>query len=777
MRIYLSGILLVGALAAGCSSDRGQSPQQNANGEPGISAQLAAGLHPPMKSDVESTGGFASLPDRGELLQYAPDREVRRSGAYTHHPVAISEAHALNAMQAGALKLTAPDGTPLSIGFDRVEEHEDGNWSWIGHGEDGSRAVLTFGEQAVFGELVADGQSYQITTRAGTAWLVSTDATRLSGNMLGRHGDAADYLIAPEVGAEVVASRSMAAAGAKSVSAAASSAVVDVVLGYSDGLVASYITEQAAITRLTNLVAITNAAYQRSGVSMRIRLVGTVRVAFPDNSDNADVLRKLTGYNDSTGSSITPDPAFNALREARETYGADLVSFVRAHRPTEQMGCGIAWMIGAGGRAIVAGDAPFGYSVVGDGFGTGTDGHEYFCSSYSLAHELAHNMGQAHDEENVQRDAQNRPISGVHAYSYGYRETSSAGFHTIMAYPVADAQREAGYFANPAVNEEQTGRTTGVAGQSNNALSMNQTMPVVSQFKATIVPVRKSSIFDYNGDGRSDIVFQHPSAGLSIWMMNSNEVQSSAAVALPNGFSVVRSGDFNGDGLADLLISDGRNMRILLRGGSGQGYASHDFGYYADGWTPVAVGDVDGDGRDDVVFHNPNGNISYWLLDGPSVRSSRMIALPAGYAPLSHGDYNGDGRLDFIVSNGSNMLMWLGNGTVFPGYGFGHFDAGWQLAASIDVNADGISDLVWYRPATGLVSVWVLNANTVSRSFYAGMPSGYRLDSVGDYNGDGRWDMLLSDGRQMLMWLGSGTAFPGYGFGYYDSGWKPINLH
>src|SRR3546814_19578736 len=77
----------------------------------------------------------------------------------------------------------------------------------------------------------------------------------------------------------------------------------------------------------SNMTAITNEAYQKSGVNMRVRLVGTQQVTYPDNTDNGDALESLTGYRAGEGGGpIDVDPAFTALREARDETGADLVS-------------------------------------------------------------------------------------------------------------------------------------------------------------------------------------------------------------------------------------------------------------------------------------------------------------------------------------------------------------------------------------------------------------------------------------------------------------------
>src|SRR3546814_12622369 len=102
--------------------------------------------------------GFASLPDRGELLAYEQVRQVKHKGAYTAYPVAISEAHALRAMQSGEIVVNAPNGEPIRLKYERHEESPDGNWTWIGSNADGASAGITFGEKAVFGDRQRDGK-------------------------------------------------------------------------------------------------------------------------------------------------------------------------------------------------------------------------------------------------------------------------------------------------------------------------------------------------------------------------------------------------------------------------------------------------------------------------------------------------------------------------------------------------------------------------------------------------------------------------------------------
>src|SRR3546814_876069 len=193
-----------------------------------------------------------------------------------------------------------------------------------------------------------------------------------------------------------------------------------------------------------------------------------------------------------------------------------MVWLVRAVRTPENAGCGIAGLIGGEETGISQADGPFGYSVVSDGTDLDEgDDNTYFCREETLAHELGHNMGQAHNDEDSD-------TTGVHAYSYGYRETSSIGFYTVMAYPQADGSQFAiRRFANP--NVTYLSRATGVANQSDNVRSLNQVMPIIATFRDTKVPGGGTARSDFNGDGLSDILWRNRSSGANvIWRSGSS---------------------------------------------------------------------------------------------------------------------------------------------------------------------------------------------------------------------------------------------------------------
>ena len=137
------------------------------------------GLLPAARDHISQA---AALPDHGELLAY-PGQVSRRTGAYTWHRAAISEAHALAAIATGQLRLTTPDGRLLDLRYDRHVQHPSGDWTWIGHlaGHEGVQTVLTIGADAVFGSIGQDiGLPLRMTMRDGVTWLVETDAAMVA---------------------------------------------------------------------------------------------------------------------------------------------------------------------------------------------------------------------------------------------------------------------------------------------------------------------------------------------------------------------------------------------------------------------------------------------------------------------------------------------------------------------------------------------------------------------------------------------------------------------
>jgi peptidyl-Asp metalloendopeptidase len=425
---------------------------------------------------------------------------------------------------------------------------------------------------------------------------------------------------------------------------------------------------------------------------------------------------------------------------------------MRRFRTPENAGCGIAWVIGGELQTIQVTDDDWGFSVVSVGSDTDDAGDTYFCRDETLAHEIGHNLGQTHNIENSSS-------SGAHPYSYGYRETSSSGFYTIMSYPIPSTQQVAiPYFANP--NVFYQGRTTGNASSADNVRSMQQTIPTIAQFRAQVVPLAGRARSDINNDGRSDILWTMGSQ-VAYWVMNGAAMQSSvyAGDATP-GFTLMTTGDFNGDGAGDFVFSNGSTLRFLLNNGNGTGFLMSS-APAGGSWKPFSAVDMNGDGRSDLVWRF-GSQVSYWQMNGSTIEQSVYAGdASPGFSAMCVADFNGDGKGDFVFSNGSLLRVWInnGNGTSFTSFTYA---AGgeWKPFTAGDVNGDGKDDLIWRYGSQ--VSFWAMNGGTVLSSTYVGDATpGFRVVTLSDFSGDGAGDFVFSNGSTLKIWInnGNGTGF------------------
>jgi hypothetical protein len=778
-------LAVMGGLLAGCSASDHTAPAAvTLNGQP---KALPSVFRAPVLTRGAST--IASLPDRGSLMAYSAV-PARHEGASTWHAVQLSEAHALRSIDEGGLVINTPDGRPIRLKYERHVAHPDGNWTWIGRlngRKDAPEAILTFGDKAVFGSIPNGNQApLELATVGGRTWMVETD-TAAMGSLAGARAAQSDFVPSASIASAAkhspVAGKPVAAAARRmaveAVTATPPNATVDLVLGYTSAFATRLGGASQAETRLNFLVDVANQAYSNSDVGGRLRLVRTVEVDYPDATSNRSALFDVSGLQcntvassqihlpdaDVACTSATVPAGLQPLVQARAQYGADLVSLVRNYSVPENQSCGIAWLIGGGQQPIDASSAAYGYSVISDSSGDTSGGST--CRNETLAHELGHNMGLAHDEESAagsdDADGDGSPLDaqeyGRFAYSFGY---SASNFYTIMSLPSA-GQRLYRVFSNPRVTF--CGGSACGSAQADNARTLLQTMPLVANFRTSKVqsagiPFRG----DFNGDGKSDLFWRNTTTGANIiWLSGNASTQQSAATVSDTAWSVEGVGDFNGDGRSDIFwrnTSTGSNV-IWYSGNAGT-YRTVATVPGAE-WGVVGTGDFNGDGQSDLLWRNgiTGGNL-IWRSANPSTQQHISNVPDASWIVAAVGDFDGDHKSDIFWRNtvtGSDTI-WRSANSSTTRYASPVTDTAWVVAGAGDFNADGRADILWRHSTTGQDIVWDSGNAATSRSITSVTDTSWNVVGFGDFDGDHKADFFWRNAASgsNVIWRAGNSA-------------------
>jgi hypothetical protein len=287
------------------------------------------------------------------------------------------------------------------------------------------------------------------------------------------------------------------------------------------------------------------------------------------------------------------------------------------------------------------------------------------------------------------------------------------------------------------------------------------------------------AVGDVNGDGHPDIVaanfFNTCNGGIghvSVLLGNGNGTfQPAANYGTGEVFPVsVAIADVNLDGYADLVVSGTCNLdsggcngspggvSVLLGNGNGtfQNPVTYGLAY---GAGSVVIGDVNGDGRPDLVVAScgfcGSAQVSILLGNGNGTFSA-PLSYSSGGGSVAIGDLNGDGHLDIAVlgSQTVNVMLGNGDGTFGAPVMYGTGGSGATSVAIADINGDGHLDVVVANVCqsgsscqSGSAGVLLGKGDGTFQTDVAYLSGGAEPYSiaVADVNGDGKADLVLAN--------------------------------
>jgi len=216
---------------------------------------------------------------------------------------------------------------------------------------------------------------------------------------------------------------------------------------------------------------------------------------------------------------------------------------------------------------------------------------------------------------------------------------------------------------------------------------------------------------DFNGDGKLDLAVVGDyisTGGVSILLGNGDGTFAAGGGGLDASadFGLVATGDFNGDGIPDLVATNyfdfGKSPTIFLGKGDGTftaKAASFTLDYFP---TSIVVADFNADGVPDLAFSDLNGvEVALGKGDGTFKETAASpIEVPSELYSLTADDFNQDGKVDLAGLDSYfdriDLLVGAGDGTFTVDSNLpaiSQNNPGPTIMASADFNGDGVPDL------------------------------------------------------------------------------------
>jgi hypothetical protein len=271
---------------------------------------------------------------------------------------------------------------------------------------------------------------------------------------------------------------------------------------------------------------------------------------------------------------------------------------------------------------------------------------------------------------------------------------------------------------------------------------------------------------DVNGDGIPDLLTGDANQ-ITVAIGNGDGTFQAPSLMLSGAAAEkgIAAGDFNGDGKLDLAILSGGNLFVLL--GKGDGTFGTPISHDSGSLREIGVGDFNGDGILDLVTLNSSGTVDLLLGKGDGTFKQPVKYVVSSPISLAIGDINGDGIVDLVVGTPNHVSVFLGNadGTLHHGPIYEtQYEPGKLILG--DFRGIGTLDLamVFNQCCEGEdadVSIMLGNGDgtfQAGKSILSG--SNYSGLAVGDFNGDGKLDLVVSDYgyAQVRVLLGNGDG-------------------
>jgi len=293
-------------------------------------------------------------------------------------------------------------------------------------------------------------------------------------------------------------------------------------------------------------------------------------------------------------------------------------------------------------------------------------------------------------------------------------------------------------------------------------------------FTTGLTPVSVSTA-DLDGDGKADLVVTNVNSNTVSVFRNTSTGAGTISYAPkvdfttgsgPFSFSI---GDLDGDGRADLVVANASGKSVSVFRNTSMEAGTISFAPKVDfvtGESPlsVSVGDLNGDGKADLAVANFSSNTVSILMNNSTgagiISYAAKVDFTTGLAPLSVsiGDLDGDGKADLAVANSGSDSVSVFRNSITPKEILAFSIPQQTISATINATNHTVNiEVVFGTDVTALVSTFTLSTGAIAKVGNTTQVSG---TTVNDFTNPVTYIIVGEDGATTLDWTVTVTTAP-----------------